>query len=147
MLNFSSGNGATDEKNCVSSFFVCQDYNNWAVREDASTKTCPERDCGATSISIIFSHVTNVYWVLGTKSRTLWRCCEPVVRQVLTQCFEHPEIANKKCVKFSHYMYFSPGFLRRWRVSTAQTSISQYEVGRLHYSDTFVVSVYIHDKT
>ena len=50
---------------------VYQDYNNWVVREGrtcASTKTCPERDCGATGLSVIFSHVANVYWVLGMKS-------------------------------------------------------------------------------
>ena len=92
---------------------VCHDYNNWAVR-GCLDQTCPERDCGATGLSvIIFSHVANVYWVLGKKSRMLRRCCEPVVCQALTQCFEHPEMANKKRMKFNYmYMYFSPGFLR-----------------------------------
>ena len=63
-------------------FLVCQDYKLLVVREGrtcASTETCPERDCGTTSLSIIFSHVTNVYWVLGTQFRTLLRGCEPVV--------------------------------------------------------------------
>ena len=62
-------------------FLVCQNYNNWvvqAVRTCASTQTCPERERGATDLSIIFSHITNVYWVLGTKSCTLRRGCEPV---------------------------------------------------------------------
>ena len=61
---------------------VYQDYNNWVVREGrtcASTKTCPERDCGATGLSIIFSHIANVYWVLGMKSCMLQKGCEPVV--------------------------------------------------------------------
>ena len=74
MPNFSSGEEATDEKMRII-FLVCQDYNNWVVREGrtcASTKTCPEQDCGATGLSIIFSHVAKVYWVLGTKSCTLW---------------------------------------------------------------------------
>ena len=38
----------------------------------------------------------------------------------------------------------TPGFLPCWRV---QNSISQYEVGLLHYFDTFTASVSIHDQT
>ena len=82
VLNFSNHEEATNEK-CVSLFLVCQNYNNWVVREGricASTKTCPERERDTvTGLSIIFSHVANVYWVLGTKSCTLRRGCEPVV--------------------------------------------------------------------
>ena len=62
-------------------FLVCQNYNNWVVqagRTCASTQTYPERERGATDLSIIFSHITNVYWVLGTNSCTLRRGCEPV---------------------------------------------------------------------
>ena len=46
ILNFSSCEEATDEKN-VSFFLVWQNYNNWVVREGricALTKTCPERE-------------------------------------------------------------------------------------------------------
>ena len=81
MLNFSSGEEATNEENAFHCL-VCQDYHNWVVREGricTSTKTCPERDCSTTDLSIIFSHVANVCWVLGTKSHTLRRGCEPVV--------------------------------------------------------------------
>ena len=92
ILNF-SGVKEPQMKKMSITFLVCQDYNNRVVREGrtcASTKTCP-------GLSIIFSHVANVYWVLGTKSGTLRRGCEPVLWQVLTRCFhfEHPEIANK----------------------------------------------------
>ena len=63
-------------------FLVSQDYKNWVVWEGrtcASAKTFPEQDGGATDLSIIFSHIADVYWVLGMKSRTLRRGCEPVV--------------------------------------------------------------------
>ena len=71
MLSFSSDEEATDEKMCIT-FLVCRDYNNWVVREGrtcASTKTCPEHERSTTGLSIIFSHIANVYWVLGTKIR------------------------------------------------------------------------------
>ena len=53
-------------------FLGCQDYNNWVVQEGktcASTQTCPGNECGATGLPLIFSHIANVYCVLGTKSR------------------------------------------------------------------------------
>ena len=45
----------------ISIFFtVCQNYNNWVVRErivGASTKTCPGLERCATGFSTIFSHI------------------------------------------------------------------------------------------
>ena len=59
-----------NRRNDPGEFVLHQDYNNWVVRDGwvcASTKTCPERSCGSTGVSIMFSHVANEYWVLGTK--------------------------------------------------------------------------------
>ena len=107
MLNFSCGQDATDEKMGIL-VCVCQDYNNagCAGRDRGGglvPRLKPARDAssdsGETGLSVIFSHVANVYWVRGKTSRrsTLRIGCEPVVWQVLIHCFhfEHTKIAHK----------------------------------------------------
>ena len=61
-------------------------------RTYASTKTCPERDCSATGLSIIFRHIA---WVLGTKSHTLRRGLS-YDRFLPTVSISKTEIAQKK---------------------------------------------------
>ena len=149
MLKFSNGDGATYEKRACPNFSCVK----ITIIGLCGGGGCLDQNLPRTRLRRDWPfnhhfHVANVSWVLGTKSRTLRRCCEPVVRQALTQCFEHPVVAIIKCLKINYmYRYFGPGFLRCWMVSKAQTSIWLYEVSLLHYSDTFVASVSIHDKT
>ena len=84
-----------------------------------------------------FSRIANVYWVLGTKSCTLRRRCEPVVFSPAVSISSTLKLHMKIC-KVQLFQSWLSSVLR---VFTVQNATSQYEVGLLHYSDTFVVSM------
>ena len=79
MLSFSSGEEATDEKN--HSFGVKATIFGLCGRGGFVPQPKPAQNVNAAQLghSVFFSHVADVYWVLGTKPCTLQRGCEPVV--------------------------------------------------------------------
>ena len=86
VINLDNDKEATEVKN-AKQFFVCQYYKNWVAEKEricASTKTCSERERGATGLSIFFNHVANNYWKLGTNSCTFFE-----------------EVVSLSCDKFS----------------------------------------------
>ena len=81
------------------------------------------------SISIILNLVANHCWVLGTKSCTLWRSCEPVVWQVLTHFFHFGHSENALNILFK--IRLVPCCFYFWLKCK---NGSQHDIDFLHYS-------------
>ena len=141
MQNFTSGEEATDEKMRII-LLVWQSYNNWVARSPQRGGFVPRQKPTQNAARLAFqSFSVKSPMCTGYRARNRVRC-EEVVSLSYDKFSLTVSISNTLKLHI-----FCVGFLLCRRVSTVQTSISQYEVGLHHYSDTFVASISTHDQT